>query len=157
MYGGGEAGKRLALGYRAKAQAGGCGCSEEKMPQNTGETMKKIGRLASYFLALAILLTSILPLYVAAEPGTGGFSIEKLLVDNVENPVGIDNEDPNFSWNMVSGGRNVSQSAYRITVNAWDVLKGVEGARVCPGGRIPHEQRFPGGLYDSGQCGREKL
>jgi alpha-L-rhamnosidase len=41
---------------------------------------------------------------------------DKLLTENLSNPVGIDSPNPRFSWQLISETRNVSQSAYEIKV-----------------------------------------
>ena len=44
--------------------------------------------------------------------------IIKLTVDMLENPLGIDNFNPQFGWKLKSDKRNFIQKAYQITV--WD-------------------------------------
>jgi len=39
-----------------------------------------------------------------------------LLVENLENPVGLDIRQPRFSWQLLSDKRNVQQKAYEIKV-----------------------------------------
>ena len=39
-----------------------------------------------------------------------------LLVENLENPIGLDTRIPRFSWQLVSDKRNVHQSAYELKV-----------------------------------------
>jgi len=46
----------------------------------------------------------------------GRFSFRKLMVEYAENPIGIDEMHPRFSWIITSADRNQSQSAYRIIV-----------------------------------------
>ena len=43
-------------------------------------------------------------------------SIERLQVEYLTNPIGIDTEQPRFSWQTVSNQRGVFQQAYQITV-----------------------------------------
>src|SRR5689334_7532795 len=40
-----------------------------------------------------------------------------LKCENIENPLGIDNMHPRFSWMLASTGRNKFQSAYEIIVS----------------------------------------
>jgi len=42
--------------------------------------------------------------------------LDKLTCEDVENPMGIDIESPQFSWTFKASGRNQHQSAYEITV-----------------------------------------
>src|SRR5450631_3112120 len=52
-------------------------------------------------------------------------SAQHLLVENKENPIGIDVAYPRFSWQLISDKRNVMQTAYEIRVsdNLSDLLK----------------------------------
>jgi alpha-L-rhamnosidase len=43
--------------------------------------------------------------------------LQNLLTEHEANPLGIDVQQPRFSWQLVSDQRNVSQSAYEITVS----------------------------------------
>ncbi len=43
--------------------------------------------------------------------------IHRLLTENLINPVGIDAQQPRFSWQLVSDKRNVAQSAYEIILS----------------------------------------
>lgn len=44
--------------------------------------------------------------------------IQHLLTENLSNPIGIDVQQPRFSWQLVSDKRNVAQTAYEIIVSA---------------------------------------
>ena len=44
--------------------------------------------------------------------------LQSLLTENLTNPVGIDVQQPRFSWQLVSDLRNVSQTAYEIVVSS---------------------------------------
>ena len=52
-------------------------------------------------------------------------SAQHLLVENKENPIGIDVAYPRFNWQLISDKRNVMQTAYEIRVseNLSDLLK----------------------------------
>ncbi|MGH2565272.1 MAG: alpha-L-rhamnosidase N-terminal domain-containing protein, partial [Ginsengibacter sp.] len=52
-------------------------------------------------------------------------SAQNLLVENKENPIGIDVANPRFSWQLISDKRNVVQTAYEIRVSdkPGDLLK----------------------------------
>src|SRR5258705_4522988 len=43
--------------------------------------------------------------------------VQYLLCENQTNPIGIDMQQPRFSWQLVSDQRNVSQTAYEIIVS----------------------------------------
>lgn len=44
--------------------------------------------------------------------------IQHLLTENLTNPIGIDVQQPRFSWQLVSDKRNVAQTAYEVIVSA---------------------------------------
>jgi alpha-L-rhamnosidase len=44
-------------------------------------------------------------------------SVSKLLCENRTNPVGLDNPQPRFTWEMASAGRSVTQTAYQVRVS----------------------------------------
>ena len=48
---------------------------------------------------------------------TAQVKLQNLLTENLRNPVGIDVQQPRFSWQLVSDQRNVSQTAYEIIVS----------------------------------------
>jgi len=71
-------------------------------------------RLLALMLTV-IMLISTVNIYVdASQPGT--VEIINLKTEDVENPVGVDNETPTFSWNMQSSIIGQRQSAYQIKV-----------------------------------------
>ncbi len=43
--------------------------------------------------------------------------VVNLLTENQTNPIGLDVQQPRFSWQLVSEQRNISQTAYEITVS----------------------------------------
>jgi hypothetical protein len=59
---------------------------------------------------LAILLLS--SLFGTAQ----NISVAKLLCEDTESPLGVEDATPSLSWQLASTGRNVMQSAYRILV-----------------------------------------
>jgi len=44
--------------------------------------------------------------------------VVKLLTENQTNPIGLDVQQPRFTWQLVGEQRNISQTAYEITVSA---------------------------------------
>lgn len=65
---------------------------------------------------LYILMSGIL--LVACSTETKKTSIQKTSLNYFENPLGIDDPEPRFSWVATSEGHNKMQSAYRILVAA---------------------------------------
>ena len=43
--------------------------------------------------------------------------VVNLLTENQTNPIGLDIQQPRFTWQLVSDQRNISQTAYEITVS----------------------------------------
>jgi alpha-L-rhamnosidase len=62
--------------------------------------------------------------------------IENLKVEYRSNPIGIDNENPRFSWNMVSNRRGQHQTAYQILIATSKELLTPETVDVWNSGRI---------------------
>lgn len=66
------------------------------------------------------------PVQVQAEPSTpaGGtdLSVVSLSVEHLSNPLGVEAAKPRLSWQLASGGRAKSQSAYQIQVSRSDGL-----------------------------------
>jgi len=60
----------------------------------------------------------IISLQVLAIASFAQLTVQKLLVENSHNPIGIDVLAPRFSWQLVSDKRNVAQTAYEIQVFA---------------------------------------
>src|SRR4030095_5048671 len=44
--------------------------------------------------------------------------VQNLLCENLTNPIGLDVQQPRFSWQLVSDQRNVFQTAYEIIVSS---------------------------------------
>ncbi|MBD1363248.1 family 78 glycoside hydrolase catalytic domain [Mucilaginibacter sp. ZT4R22] len=44
-------------------------------------------------------------------------SVNKILCENRTNPIGLDNAQPRFTWELASAGHNVSQTAYQVRVS----------------------------------------
>ena len=64
---------------------------------------------------------------------TAQVKLQNLLTENLRNPVGIDVQQPRFSWQLVSDQRNVSQTAYEI------IVSGTTGA-AWKSGKIPSDR-----------------
>ncbi|WP_200976619.1 alpha-L-rhamnosidase [Echinicola sp. 20G] len=69
----------------------------------------------NYFIALFIFSLSSFTLAFSQ-----GIKIEKTLVENRLNPLGIDNPNPTFTWLISSTKRNVLQTHYEIQVSDLD-------------------------------------
>lgn len=79
--------------------------------------MKK-NKWISLILAIAMVITSLMPTTaMTAMAAEGNTAIRELMVDNVVNPVGIDNTAPRFSWKMDSAVQGQIQTAYQIEVS----------------------------------------
>jgi alpha-L-rhamnosidase len=50
--------------------------------------------------------------------GFAQVKIEHLLTENLINPVGLDVQQPRFSWQLISDKRNITQTAYEVKVSA---------------------------------------
>ncbi|AYA74416.1 alpha-L-rhamnosidase [Bacillus sp. Y1] len=64
------------------------------------------------FLLTFSLLYPVTETVEASPPGT----ITNLQVEYMENPIGVDSENPRFSWNMVSNVRGAKQLAYELVI-----------------------------------------
>ena len=59
----------------------------------------------------------ICALIMSAAAGFAQVKLQNLLTENLTNPIGIDVQQPRFSWQLVSDQRNVSQTGYEIIVS----------------------------------------
>ena len=48
--------------------------------------------------------------------------VQNLLVENLSNPIGMDNTAPGFSWQLISEKRNVIQTAYELRVGTTESM-----------------------------------
>jgi alpha-L-rhamnosidase len=64
-----------------------------------------------------LFLSIVFAFFASTAPGYSQTAVRDLRVEYLKNPVGIDVEQPRFSWKMESPQRNVSQTAYEITVS----------------------------------------
>ncbi len=72
-------------------------------------------RFSTVFLISSLILGFTSPENCPAST-VPSFKFVKMLVEYTENPISIDQPNPEFSWIISSGKRNQSQSAYRIIV-----------------------------------------
>ena len=63
-----------------------------------------------------ILLPALFQLSILL--GFAQVKIQHLLTENLSNPIGLDVQQPRFSWQLVSDKRNIAQTAYEIIVSA---------------------------------------
>ena len=83
----------------------------------------KLLSLANSFLSHSILAVMrkacffICALIMSAAAGFAQVKLQNLLTENLTNPIGIDVQQPRFSWQLVSDQRNVSQTGYEIIVS----------------------------------------
>ena len=77
---------------------------------------KKIILLTGIIFFLLVAVCGFL--FLVNNPFSMGsdFSIENLRTCHLENPIGIDEETPVFSWQMKGEEQGLCQSAYRIVV-----------------------------------------
>jgi alpha-L-rhamnosidase len=59
-------------------------------------------------LSVALLVSSLV--------GFTQVNLQKLTVENLTNPIGLDTQQPRFAWQLVSNKRNCKQTAYEIMV-----------------------------------------
>ena len=59
-----------------------------------------------------IILFALLPLLAFAK-----VEVTNLRVENLDKPLGIDTNEPRFSWQITSDKKNVRQTAYQIVVS----------------------------------------
>ncbi|MGZ3845385.1 MAG: family 78 glycoside hydrolase catalytic domain, partial [Flavisolibacter sp.] len=58
------------------------------------------------------------------QPCIAQIKLQNLLVENLQNPTGLDIRSPRFSWQIASDKRNTTQSAYEIMVSTQHDLAG---------------------------------
>ncbi len=81
-------------------------------------------------------VSSLLALLCAAIPVFAQIATQNLRCESLTNPIGLDIQQPRFSWQLVSEKRNVRQTAYEIQVSMDAVWKNL----VWSSGRIASDQ-----------------
>src|SRR5665647_2470872 len=76
-------------------------------------TMLKKYSHFSYFLFLMFFSFFLM----AASVTVAQVKVENLLTENLINTIGLDVQQPRFTWQLESNKRNVAQTAYEIKVN----------------------------------------
>ncbi|MEY2917480.1 MAG: hypothetical protein RIS73_1194 [Bacteroidota bacterium] len=79
-----------------------------------------------------LLLLCLQCFFIAA---VAQLKVENLRTENLQNPIGIDVLQPNFSWQLSSDQRNVMQAAYEIRVGAFPAAL-VKGEGIWKTGKI---------------------
>jgi len=64
-------------------------------------------------MALLVINLQIIFLPVFAQ-----LKVQNLLIENLVNPIGIDVQQPRFSWQLSSPKRNTLQAAYEIKLSS---------------------------------------
>jgi alpha-L-rhamnosidase len=86
---------------------------------------------------------------------TSSLKLENLLVENQINPVGIDSRQLRLSWQIISAGRGVRQSAYQIRVAESSADLGRERSLLWDTGKVVSDQSvhvvYQGPALKSGQ------
>lgn len=98
----------------------------------------RIKRSLIIFLTMVLTVSLLFPISesVKASPPS---SITNLTVEYMDNPIGIDSEQPRFSWNMVSNKRGAKQQAYEIIVS--DSAKNImQGKYIWSTGKVASAQ-----------------
>jgi len=85
--------------------------------------------------AMALALSAPLLFSAAQEPAAAPGPVE-LRVDNLENPLGLDDPAPRFSWQLHDPGRGARQTAYEVLVASSPALLAEGKADVWDSGRI---------------------
>ena len=111
--------------------------------------------LSAVILCIAAILINFIHLPILSG-SSSNFTISNLKVSHLANPLGIDDENPTFSWQMSSSERGTSQSAYRLVIAEstdalakedflWDSGKQTESRSVgitCDGLVLAPKQRY---------------
>jgi len=111
-------------------------------------------------LLVAVLLLGMLPTALAADPTA---SLYDLRVNDLEEPLGLDDPTPTFSWKMASEAVGAAQTAYRITVSdkeasVWDsgkIQSGLSTGIVYEGAALQAETAYSWQVTVWDQDGKE--
>ncbi len=84
----------------------------------------------------AAFILLLFAMFCSCSQKTQKITVEKLSCEYLKNPLGVDVQNPRFSWKITSGERGISQTAYQIIVgeNADDVKKG--NGKIWDSGKI---------------------
>jgi alpha-L-rhamnosidase len=79
----------------------------------------------------------------SAKAATPGVRVAAPRVDYLENPLGLDNAKPRFSWTLEAGAaRDIRQLAYRVTVAASAKALSAGGPLLWDSGKVASHQTF---------------
>ncbi|WP_300794052.1 family 78 glycoside hydrolase catalytic domain [uncultured Bacteroides sp.] len=87
-----------------------------------------------------IILYMLLSIPIYATNKACDFGIYELLCEQQVNPIGIDNEKPNFSWKISSIQRGFTQYAYQILVSDSEHILAMDKGNVWDTGKCKSEQ-----------------
>ena len=87
------------------------------------------------WVALAVLSAGIAPL--SADSLTGPVALQ---VDNLTNPLGVDNPAPHFSWRLQDSARGAAQSAYQVRIASTAELLAGNAADIWNSGVVKSNQ-----------------
>ncbi|RWY53804.1 alpha-L-rhamnosidase [Mucilaginibacter gilvus] len=65
------------------------------------------------------IFTLVIVFTLVATFAQAQISVNKILCENRTNPMGLDNTQPRFTWELASAGHNVSQTAYQVRVSTY--------------------------------------
>ena len=86
------------------------------------------------------LILSVAAMPVFAQRATTTTGPVELRVDNLKNPLGIDDTTPNFSWQLRDAERGAKQTAYEVLVASSPELLAQGKADVWNSGRVASGQ-----------------
>ena len=107
-------------------------------------------------LALGFMLgVAGLPFCLRADAASSTFvGPVELQVDNLKNPLGIDDGKPRFSWQLNDAAQGARQTAYEVQVASSEGLLQQDKADVWDSGRVESSQSLNVAYGGTGGCSR---
>jgi alpha-L-rhamnosidase len=98
--------------------------------------MKGVRRVS---VVKTIMFILIVLFAFSCSTGNREMAVSNLRCEYLENPLGVDIQNPRFSWNIITGERGLMQSAYRIIIsdNRNALMK--ETGNIWDSGKVPSE------------------
>ncbi len=75
------------------------------------KTLRRVSVVKKILFFLTVLIT------FSCSTGNREMAVSNLRCEYLENPLGVDIQNPRFSWNIIAGERGIMQSAYRILIS----------------------------------------
>ena len=103
------------------------------------DTINQQSKMYKHFVARMIMFTFLFSFLCFSGNVFSGeaLTVENLKVDNIINPMAIDSESPDFSWEILSSKNNVLQKAYQVE---FYVDAAGKSKRIWNSGKIKSEQ-----------------